>query len=489
MTTLRNPRKPSVLEAFSCLAVLLIAILGGVIGYGMSIGIAMIISAAYTLLIGLRCGYSWKDIEDGINDKIKDIIDVLIIVLGIGFVIATWMFSGTIPVTIYYLLKVVDPSYIVAFAFVACSLTAIAIGTSWGTAGTVGVVMIGMGQVLDVHLPLMAGAVVSGSMFGQIFSPMSDMCNLASSVNRVSVYSTLKGTAIVVFPTAAIATVAYIFLGMSYSTGTATADTAQMFSTQIESLFNTNPVVILPLLLLLGCSLKRLPVVPSMFAAGFLAILFGYFFNGFNLIDGFNAGYNGFKLDMIPGADIAAIAPQVKSLVNRGGLDSMGWMFVLMFAAMTFIGAFTAVGCLDVIVETLFGGVKKKGSLVLASVLATLTTAITTTESYIAVIVPTELFRDKYKQFNLPRVSLSVSTLSASAIFIPLIPWGSTGIYMAGVTGTSVLSYIPFAFLCWGCAIVTVVFGYLNIGPKTDDEFDAAAESLGQEALSNEPAE
>lgn len=462
-------RAPTRFEAFSCFIFLLIAIFVGIVLNGISIGIIMILSTVVALIIGYRCGYRWADIEKGIESGIGEVIPVLTIVLGIGFTIATWMFSGTIPVAIYYLLSFISPEYIVAFAFVACSATAIAIGTSWGTAGTIGVVMIGMGQIAGTHMPLLAGAVVAGSMFGQIFSPMSDMCNLASSLNHTTTYNTLKGTAYVVGPVAILSVIVYLILGSTYSQETAIGALSFDFANQIDILFNVTPLALLPLIVLITCAVKRLPVVPSMFGAGFLAIIVGSALNDFSIVDGLKSGWNGFNMDMIPVAGDMEVSKQIQSLVSRGGIDSMGWMFTLMFSAMMFIGIFSKIGCLNVIVDTLFGKIKNKSSLVLAAVSATLVTAVATTESYISVIVPTELFKEKFKEAGLPKVSLSVATLSASAIFIPLIPWGSTGIYMSGVTGVSIFELAPFAFFCWVPAVFTVLLGFLGIGAKDDE--------------------
>lgn len=467
-TVKKSVRTPTVFEAFSCFIFLLISIIYGIIINDMSIGIVMIINAVFTTAVGLRCGYTWSDIEKGINDKIGDVIDVLIVLCGIGFTIATWMFSGTIPVAIYYLLQLIHPDFIVPFAFVACSLTAIAIGTSWGTAGTIGIVMIGMGDVAGTNMALLAGAVVAGSHFGQAFSPMSDMCNLAASINRITTYNVLKGTAYVVFPTAFIAFIAYTILGLSYGNSESIDISNNVFTQQVGQLFNINPILLLPLVVLIFSSLKRLPVVPSMFGAGFLAIALGVGFNGFDLIDGLNAGWSGFSTEMIPGSASMEVSPQITALLQRGGISSMGWMFVVMFCAMTFIGAFSAIGCLNVIVETLFSQVKKKSSLIISSTAATLTCAIATTESYISVIVATELFKDKFKKFGISRNALSTTTLSASAIFMPLIPWGTAGIYMAGITGVPMLELAPFAFLCWGTPIMAMILGQLGIGPKDE---------------------
>lgn len=468
--TAPNVRAPSKIEAFSTFIFLLVAIFYGIVIHGISIGIIMVVSTVVALIVGYRCGYRWSDIEKGIESGIGEVIPVLTIVLGIGFTIATWMFSGTIPVAIYYLLSFINPDYIVAFAFFACSVTAIAIGTSWGTAGTIGVVMIGMGQIAGVHMPLLAGAVVAGSMFGQIFSPMSDMCNLASSINNISTYNALKGTSYVAGPVAALSVVAYLVLGSVYSVEHAGAELHSSFAEQVQVLFNVSPIALLPLVVLMACAIKRLPVVPSMFGAGFLAIILGSILNGFSLVDGLKASWGGFSVDMIPASEGLDVTKQIRSLVGRGGIDSMGWMFTLMFCAMMFIGIFSKIGCLEVIVETLFGTIKKKSSLVFAAVSATLVTAIATTESYIAVIVPTELFKKKFKEAGLPKVSLSTATLSASAIFIPLIPWGSTGIYMSGVTGVSIVELAPFAFFCWVPAVVAILLGFLGIGAKDDDE-------------------
>jgi len=477
----KEKRLPSKIEAF---AVLIFVIAGVSLGskFGVSIGTVLLVCAVLSIIVGLRCGYTYKELEEAISEKINDIMPVFFILLAIGMLIGTWMFAGTIPTAIYYLVKLVDPRMVIVFAFAVCAIVATIIGTSWGTAGTIGVVMIGLAQVLDVPMPVVAGAVIAGSHYGQLISPMSDMVAISSTMAKVDPSEMIKRTLIVVIPSTIVSLILYTFIGFTAGGAGGSSEMVDELLLTISSTFNVNPIVLLPLAFIMFTSAKKYPSAPSMMLSGFLAIILGVVFNGFSLGDGLTAAFDGFSASMTH-IDPATLMPQVASLINRGGMLTMSYVIVLLFCAMMFAGVVSKIGCLEVIVSTLAKNVNSIGGLTVATIIAAFVTAVTTLQAYLAIIVPSELFEKKYIENGYHPVNMVVAAQTIGAIIMVCFPWGDTGLYMAGVTGVPTLSYIPYAFFCWGTAIIAIVFSFLKIGVKKLDEDVVIEEPKATEAV------
>lgn len=460
----KTKRTPHKWEAFSAL---ILVILGVTLGtrFGIEIGTVLVLCSVYVIIIGFRCGYSWSELEQGIMEKIIDVIPVFFILLGIGFLISTWMFAGTIPTAIYYLVKVINPKFVVIFSFLVCAVVSTIIGTSWGTAGTIGVVMIGLAQVVGAPMPVVAAAIICGSHYGQLCSPMSDMVAITSRIAEVEPIDMVKRSMLVVIPSTVISLILYGFLGMNGVGAGGNAESVQLMLDGIRGIFNVNPIVLIPLAFIIFASVKKWPTAPSMFASGFIAIALGVIFNGFSIGDGLTAGFNGFDIAMT-GMQSENVMPEIASLVSRGGMQTMSYTIILLFCAMFFTGTLSKIGCLDVIVKALFSNVNKIGPLYFASIITSFITAVTTLQAYLAVIVPSELLKDKYVDNGYAPINMAVAVQTVGAIIMPLFAWGDTGLYMSSVTGVPTMSFLPYAFFCWGTALVGLVMAFLGIGVK-----------------------
>ena len=166
-TKIREKKKPLFIEAISMIVVLLALVIYSV-KLDISIIPAMMIAIVWSMVIAYRCGYGWNDIMAPVYEREKGVVEVFFIILLIGAFISTMMFSGTIPVIIYYLINVISPSLMIVLSFLLTAIVSVIIGTSWGTAGTVGVIMLAIAQSMGVPLPIVAGAVASGSHVGQL---------------------------------------------------------------------------------------------------------------------------------------------------------------------------------------------------------------------------------------------------------------------------------------------------------------------------------
>lgn len=469
-TKTREKRKPNKIEAFSTLIFLIVTILLFSIKGGASVGTPLALSIAYTAFIAYRCGYTWDDIKTAMGDKVHSIIDIFFILLGVGFLIATWMFSGTVPTMISYMIRVVSPKFVVVLTFILCGILSMIIGTGWGTAGTLGIVMIGLGQTLGANLPAMAAAVAGGSHIGQVLSPMADMVNLTAGLAKKDPFETVKRSAYIMAPAIVAAIVVYTIIGFSFSSSTATDEQINAVINSISSIFNVNIIALIPFVLLLVLAAMKKPIVPVLFASGLSAILIGVILNHFSLSAGINIAHAGFTLKAV-GIDAAALDPIVVSLVQRGGMSSFASVFVTLFLAMGYAGVMIMLGALEVIVNTLFGKAKNPVALSISTVLIGMISAASTSNSYLTLLMPVELMGPKYEEQGWDISNAACVSGSVGALFMLLLPWTTTAIYFAGVTGVPTIQALPYQVFVYGCPIFAVLTSILKFGwTKKSDE-------------------
>lgn len=456
-------RKPTKLEAFSTLVVLLALVLWGSLS-GINVVPMLILGTVWACFIGLRCGHSWKDLEKAMATRIGSMVSIFLILMCIGIMMSTFMYSGTIPVLIYYLIDWVSPGALCVIAFILCAIVALVIGTSWGTAGTIGIVMISLGSVMGAPMPILAGAVVSGAHVGQLLSPMADMTNLGAGLGETQTMPFIKRSAMIAVPSVVLCVVFYLVVGLINGGAGADVGTVAELKAATEQFFSTNVIVLLPLVVLLVLCLMQKPIVPCLLVSSALAIIIGMVFNGFSLSSGLTAAWSGFKLAAVSGADTAEVNATLVSLVNRGGITSWANTILTLFCAMAYAGVMVEIGAIHIIAETTVGNVKSRAGLAASTVFLSIITDAATSSSYMGLIIPADLMKEKYIENDLHPADMAAIAQTVAAIFMPIIPWNATTIYMEGITGVSVYQYMPYAIFCWGTCLLAILFSFFGFG-------------------------
>ena len=126
-------------------------------------------------------------IEEGIIHGCKIATISMMILMFIGLMIPAWIAAGTIPTLIYYGLKIISPSIFLVTATIVCAIATLCTGTSWGTAATFSVALMGIGGGLGVAPAMTAAAVICGAIFGDKMSPISDTVNVSSGTCGVNI--------------------------------------------------------------------------------------------------------------------------------------------------------------------------------------------------------------------------------------------------------------------------------------------------------------
>ncbi|MGF1687676.1 Na+/H+ antiporter NhaC [Photobacterium japonica] len=447
----------------------IIAMLGFlVIGYGMyglPIESLLLASAVVAAGVAWKLGYGWDDIQSAIIDRLAKALPAVFILVLVGGLIGSWMVGGTIPMLVFYGLKIISPEYLILTAFLVTCLVSLCTGTSWGSAGTVGVALMGVATGMDANLAAVAGAVVSGAYFGDKISPLSDSTNFAPVVAGTDLYSHIQHMLWTTIPAFLLTSVVFFFAGNS-DVSADTPEKVLAILANIEQLFTLNIFLLLPPALILWGAIRKLPTIPLMLAAIAIGVANGVIFQGFSLVTALNAMLSGFKVSMFADAGLGdvALVSDVVTLVNRGGMTSMMGVVLLVFCAFSFAGTLALTGGLNVLVNTMAKGIKGTASLIGATIVTTITVVCTTSDGKLALLIPSELFRDTYKKMQLDAKNLSRTIEDAGTVIEPLVPWTNAGVFMAATLGVSTLDYLPWAIQNYSAIFFAMIWAVTGVG-------------------------
>lgn len=454
-------RKPSFTEALVPLIAMILLLGIGYGKYGLPIQALLLIAAAIASIIAKRVGYKWKDMINGISDKIHSSLPSLFVMVCVGAMIASWMVSGTIPMMIYYGIKIIDPQFLFVTAFLVTAIISTFTGTSFGSAGTAGVAVMGIAIALGVPLEIAAGAVISGAVFGDKLSPFSDTTILAPIAAGSELYEHIRHMLYTTGAATITCLIAYTFIGFSMPVeAMANPETVNAVLKNLEALYSFNWILLLPPILVFYGAYTKKPTIPMLLFSSLLGIILGMIFQDFTLKTAMMAFVNGFKVDMLSSSSHVESVKAITTLLNRGGLMGMMSTVLLVFCAFAFAGIFSKAGCIEVILTKIVNSITSVGNLIAATVGSTLFMSIVTGSSYLALLIPGEMFKDLYKKFGLEAKNLSRTLEDAGTCAVPIVPWSVAGTYMTATLGVSTFDYMPWAILCYSSMIFAIIFGY-----------------------------
>lgn len=414
---------------------------------------------------------------DSIVSKLSKTMPAIFILIIVGLLIGSWMIGGTIPMMVYYGLKIINPSFLVITSFLVTAFVSICTGTSWGSAGTIGVAIMGVAAGMGAPLPIVAGAVVSGAYFGDKMSPLSDTTNLAPIAAGSKLYEHIGHMFWTTLPGFAIAAVVYTIVGLNLDVGSAgTPERVTQVMGSIENIFSFNILLLVPVIIVLAGSLLKKPTIPVMLLSSAVAIFNAVAFQGFSLQQGFTAAIDGFGLSMIniPGFDPSNLIPDVARLLERGGMKSMLSTVLIAFCAYGFAGTLAVTGSLDIVLDKLTKSVKSTFGLVSATIVSCLTAVFVTSNGQLSILIPGEMFSKSYIKRGLQPKNLSRTLEDSATVTEPIVPWTAAGVYMATTLGVPTLQYLPWAILCYTGVIFALIWAATGIGIskiKKGDEY------------------
>lgn len=461
----KEKREPGLLLALVPVISMLVLLSLGIGVYDLPPEPLILVSALIAGVIALYLGYTFDDIMDSVSEKIGKVMPAILILITVGFMIGAWMIGGTIPMLIYYGLKIISPEFIFVTAFIVTAVVAIFTGTSWGAAGSIGVAFMGVAIGMDTNLAAAAGAVVAGAYFGDKLSPLSDTTNLASLSTGVDLYDHIKHMLYTTVPSFIIAGIVYLIAGFMISDGTGVIpDSVYEIMGTLQEIYNWNLLYLLPLIIVLYGAIRRKPTIPVMLLASFVAMANGMIFEGFSINDAIVSTVDGFDLSMISGFDTSNAIDDIPELLNRGGMMSMMNTLLIAIVAISFAGTMMVSNSLNVIINNLLKVVKSTFGLIASTIVTCLTTIGVTSNGQISILIPGEALKDAYVKKGLHPKNLSRTIEDSVSIIEPILPWTAAGAYMAGTLGVSTLSYLPWAVLNYSGIIFALIWAFTGFG-------------------------
>lgn len=457
-------RQPTFLESISTILVMIVIVITGFVVFDIPIQALLILSSAYAAIIARRVGLKWKDLEEGITNRLATAMPAIFIILSVGIIVGTWMYSGTVPALIYYGLEFLNPNLFLVSAFIIAAITSVATGTAWGSASTAGIALMAIGSQLNIPAGMAAGAIIAGAVFGDKMSPLSDTTNLAALVTKVNIFSHIRAMIWTTVPASIIGLIVWYFAGLQFKGSVNTSQVNAMLK-ELSTIYNINFFVWLPLIIIIVCLLFKISTVPSMLISSISAIIIGTFNNGFNMTDGFKATFDGFNQSMVPHLD-NSLSDKAVSLIEQGGMMSMTEIVVTIFCGYAFAGIVERAGCLDVILNKISSNINSVGTLILATVLGGLMMVLAAGVASVVIIMVGVLMMDMYNKMGIDRSNLSRTLEDSGTMIIPLIPWGTSGIYYTQQLGVSVDQFFIWTVPCYLCVLFAIFYGFTGISIK-----------------------
>ena len=450
-------RQPSLLHALICFLPIVGFISLGLFVFGISLHTIIFACLIWAVTNTAVLKYSYAEIQEMMSQAITRALPAIYIFILIGMVIASFMQSGTIAMLIYYGLGILEPSFFLLSGLLLCCLMSVATGTSWGTVGTLGVVFIGIGEALQIPLPIVAGMIVSGATFGDKMSPVSDTTNLAAMSAETNLYAHIRTMLITTVPTLLIVSVILLFLGSFYADNRLPSVSIANIREALDQAYNLNPVVtLLPLVVMLGMSLRRYSPQVSMTGSIVTATIIAIAYQQSSAVSVANALWSN-----TPGT---TGIESIDNLLGRGGITSMSWTLILSLMALALGGVLFGGGFLTALLSGMINQIKRTTSLIGLTIASGFVGNIAMGEAYISIILNCQLFKGSFEAMKLDSSLLSRSVEEGSTVTTGLIPWTTAGAFYAATLGIPVLDYLPYAFFNYLTPIVSVSMAALGLG-------------------------
>lgn len=472
-----KPREATVLQALTPVVLLIVLLIGSVLLFGDdAIGgsnqMSLVVATAIACLVAARNGYKWEALLEAINHGISMSLTAIVILLSVGALIGVWILSGTVPAMIYYGLGWLDPDWFLVTSCVICAVVSVVVGSSWATAGTIGVGLMGVAATLGLPLEVAAGAIISGAYFGDKLSPLSDTTNLAPSVAGSELFEHIRHLLWTTIPAFVICVVIFAFMGSGGEVSQ--LDELAVVRDSLNQQFHINVLLLLPLPILLFMIGRGTPSLPAIWFGILLGAILALTLQADNaaaLAASEDLGYiatvfKGVWQSLFAGYEAQTGNAVLDDLLSKGGMASMLNTVWLIVCAMAFGGVMEKTGLLQKLVELILAVATGARSLLASTVVSAGITNIITAEQYMAIVLPGRMFRGAYERLNLHPVNLSRALEDGGTVTSPLVPWNSCGAYMAATLGVATMSYAPFALFCLLNPLIALFYAWRLIGVR-----------------------
>ncbi len=470
----KKVEQPSIGYSYLILALISAFMCFGMIVFKGKLQAMMFLSWLIVVPMTMKLGYSFESLETFAYDMVRKVMQPSLILLAIGGMIGSWILAGTVPTLIYGGLKIISPRFFLLTTLLFCSIVSLATGTSWGTIGTAGLAMIGIGPSLGIPPGITAGAIISGAFFGDKMSPLSDSTNLAPAVSGGQLIPHIKHMVWTTGPAYLITAALFTFIGFRYSGEVVDYQNIDTICTQLSDIFKIGLIPLIPALVVFYLLLTKKPPVLAIMIGSVVAAVVSIAYQGNTIASVLSVFYKGYQ------SDTGMVF--LDKLLNRGGVASMYSLVGLFIFALGLGGMLQGTGVLNSILESFSKKIQSTRGVIVATIIVSyLSNMIGATISFASVMTGT-LMAPVYKKWNLKPENLSRVIEDCGTLGGPIIPWNTGAVYAAGTLGVSSLAFIPFCFLCWITPIVSLIYGLtgFTITQYSEEELKALNEGVDE---------
>lgn len=439
--------------------------------------IALLLGVAVCVLISMTCYHTpWKTFEHQMTKTIGDVSITLLILLSVGMLAGSWMISGVVPTLIYYGVQILSPSFFLVSACVICALVSLLSGSSWTTVATIGVALLGIGQALGISEAWTAGAIISGSYFGDKMSPLSDTTILASSSVRVDIFEHIRYMVLTTTPSILITLVIFLVAGLGH--GSEGALHVEQYTEGLSATFNISLWTLLVPLITGILIARKVPSLVVLFVSSIIAGITAIILQPHILCQIADdpslstpaAIFKGLAMTYYGSTAVQTGFDALNDLVSTGGMAGMLNTIWLILCALCFGSVMVASGMIQSITGVIVKWVRTRLSLVTSTVGTGLFLNLTTGDQFISIVLTADMFRDVYKKEGYEGRLLSRTTEDAATVTSVLIPWNTCGMTQATVLGVPTLTYLPYCFFNILSPLTTIVVAAIGWKIKRHQE-------------------
>ncbi len=434
-------------------------------GVSMPLELIFLLATIGSVSVLFYLGYSWEEIQQAMVKKISEGLPSIFILFAIGILIGSWVISGTIPMMIFYGIKFINPNIIYLVGFIVPAIFSIVTGTSWGSVGTIGVVIFGIGELIGAQQPVLAGAIVAGAYFGDKMSPLSDTTVVAAAATGVNLYDHIRSMLYTTGPSALIAAALYMALGFIFPPSIKEIGTNAEIATTLTAftdIYRFHLLLLLPPAIVLYGALKKKPTAPVMILSPLTAALIALLIQRFTLENIVDTLIHGFHTDMITWRQ--DIPENLVVLLTRGGLYQLISAITICIIVFLFIGSLSLTNSLGVVVNRATKGLRTRAQTIVATLFSTTFTNAMTSNQFATSFIIAGAYEEKFKQMGISKKVLSRTIEDGGTMVENVIPWTTTGVFMAATLGISVIDYAPWQLLVWINYIVAIVLAMTGKG-------------------------
>lgn len=454
-------KKPSLLEASIVLGLIILSISVGVIGLHLSPNITILFAISVSIFYMIIRKMPLEMVNNGIVSGLKPGIIPIFIFLLVGALIAVWIQAGIIPTLMVVGFKIISVKWFVPSVFLVCAIVGSAVGSAFTVMSTIGIAFFGIGTTLGLNPALIVGAIVSGSVFGDKMSPLSESTNLASAIVGADLFKHIKHLMWSTVPAFIVSLILFAVLGLNNTN----ADLSEIDTVinVLESNFSISFWSLIPIALMLICAWKKIPAIITILLNVIVAVIM--------------------IIIQDPSAKIANIATVVESgfisetgntqidlLLSRGGISSMMPTVTLIILTLSLGGILMEMGLITTVINSLVKRLNATWQLIVVTLLSSIGVNIFIGEQFLSVILPGNAFKEAFKEKNIDPVVLSRTLEDGGTVINYLIPWGIAGSFVASTFGVPTLVYLPFAFFSLLSPVFSIISAVTGIGVLYTEE-------------------